>query len=91
MIYSPGEEPAVERARWLAELSKALDDAERTLWRLLVNPAESPVAMELYLRIEAARREVESLRVRPNHPHADQSGPLWTKQDPWGRSGSDVA
>ena len=91
MVYDPGEESAVQRARWLAELSKALDDAERTLWRLPVNPAESPVAMELYLRIEAARLEVESLRVRRNRPFEDQSGLLWTKQVPWERGESDVA
>ena len=54
--------PAAERARWLAEVSEALDAARD----LIVRPefsADETSALDLHLRIETARMEVRSLRL----------------------------
>jgi hypothetical protein len=51
-----------ERARWLAELAQAIDDAQRLAWRIGFVDGSNPEAMELYARLELARVEVESLR-----------------------------
>jgi hypothetical protein len=62
MVQVPGEEPAVQRARWLAELSEALDEARRLMKRL--GAAEGQLeSVELYARIEAVRLEIEAIRV----------------------------
>src|SRR6478672_10489876 len=59
----PTEVPAAERARWLAELSEALDQAHRILVELRPSLDRRSEALELFLRIEAARLEVQSLRL----------------------------
>ena len=51
-----------ERARWLAELAAAIEEAQRVAWRLGVAEGDSSEAKELYARLEVARAEVESLR-----------------------------
>jgi hypothetical protein len=72
----------VERGRWLAELSTALEEARR-LAKELSGPEARMEAVELCARIEAVRREVESLRFR-RISHADaQLGPEWIKSPPW--------
>ncbi len=53
---------AAERARWLAELAKAIDDAQQLAWRVGVTEAQSSEALELYVQLESARLEVEALR-----------------------------
>ena len=50
------------RARWMAELAAAIDDAQRVAWRLAAQPGPSQEARELYGRLEAARIELEELR-----------------------------
>ena len=52
---------AAERARWLAELTAAINDAQRVAWRMSIEKS-NPEALELYGRLELARTEVESLR-----------------------------
>lgn len=74
---------AAERARWLAELSDTLDEAQRLLHDMGVGTTESPLAMELYLRIEGARFAVQALRLRPNGILSGQSAPKWTEASPW--------
>lgn len=59
---------APERARWLSELSIAIDEAQWLAWRIGVVEGHNPEALELYVRLEIARAEVEALRGR--------SGPL---------------
>lgn len=59
----PTEAPAARRARWLAELSEALNEAHQLLIGLDIRPEQRGEARELYLRIEAARLEVQSLRL----------------------------
>jgi len=83
MNRGPGESIAADRARWLAELSESLDEAQRLLRRLGIGTAESPLAMELYLRIEGARFAVQALRLRPMGAFTEVTGPKWTGSPPW--------
>ena len=84
----PNEMTAAARAQWLAELSHALDKAQKMIAGLGVGPG-NPAAMELYVRIEAARLEVRALRLRGGRISADQIDPKWTEQLPWKRNGTD--
>ena len=82
MVSLSSEASAVERARWLAELSTALNEARRLANELGEADARLE-AVELCARIEAVRREVESLRFRQiSQAHADL-GPNWIKSPPW--------
>jgi hypothetical protein len=63
MCSVPIEVPPADRARWLAELAEALDDAQRLFRQLDVRTIPRADAFELYMRIEAARLEVQSLRL----------------------------
>jgi hypothetical protein len=45
----------------LADLTQAIDEAQRLAWRIS-SDGEHPEAMDLYVRLELARTEVESLR-----------------------------
>jgi hypothetical protein len=74
-MYSvPIQAPAAERARWLAELAEALARAQRILGVFNFEGSRQAEARELYLRIEAARHEVHSLRLsRSLHPRSEQS------------------
>ena len=59
----PAQVPAAERARWLAEVAEALNDARQLLVGLDLPSESRAEARELYLRIEAARFEVQSLQL----------------------------
>ena len=59
----PTEIAAAERARWLAELSCALRDAQRLLFELDLETAVAPDAGELFQAIEAAQIEIRSLQL----------------------------
>lgn len=72
----------MERARWLAELSMALNEARRLAKELGAGEARVE-AVELCARIEAVRREVESLRFRQISQSDAQLGPEWIKSPPW--------
>jgi hypothetical protein len=87
VVQVPTDLTAAARAQWLAELSEALNEAHKLMWKLGIGDAGGPAAMELYLRIEAARLEVQALRLgRRNHP-TDDTDPEWTKCSPWKRGG----
>lgn len=53
---------SAERARWLADLAAAIEDAQRVARNLGHSESGSSEAKELYAQLEAARVEVESLR-----------------------------
>jgi hypothetical protein len=53
---------AAARARWLSELAQAIDEAQWLAWRIGVVEGRNPEALELYVRLEIARAEVEALR-----------------------------
>ena len=60
----PIEVSAAERARWLAELADALEQAERLVWSLDDLARTNPEMIELYGSLDAARAEVQALRVK---------------------------
>jgi hypothetical protein len=77
----PVEEAAATRARWLAELAGVLDETQRLLARLDLGAEQQTAGVELFLRIEAARHEVQSLRL--SRQSRSDSGPTWTNLVPW--------
>ncbi len=83
------ELPGAGRAQWLAELSEALDQAHKLMWKLGIGEGGGPAAMELYLRVEAARLEVQALRLGRRYQMAEDIDPQWTEPLPWKRSGTD--
>lgn len=80
---------AAGRARWLAELSDALDQAHNLMWKLGIGDGGGPAAMELYLRVEAARLEVQALRLGRRYQPLDDLDPERSEPQLWKRSGTD--
>ena len=73
---------AAQRARWLAELTDALDEAQSLVWRLGNAEMRAIDAFDLLARLEAARAEARSLRLsRVRQPPC--SNPEWTDPVPW--------
>ena len=83
MFSVPIEVPAAERARWLAELSGALNEARRLMLLLEHLSHQKPAAKDLYLQIEAALLEVQSLRRSRSLCGRQESDPKWIESDPW--------
>ena len=82
MCSVPTEAPAAVRARWVAELSEALDSARQLLVEL--DPADAGgEAIDLYARIEAARSMVQSLRLSRAGIEVPEVDPKWTGLIPW--------
>jgi hypothetical protein len=79
----PNDLAAAERARWLAELSEALNQAHDVIRGLQLEEGERAVAQELYLRIEAARFEVQSLRLSRSLTARSETRPEWVDSEPW--------
>jgi hypothetical protein len=59
------------------------------MWKLGIGDGGGPAAMELYLRVEAARLEVQALRLGRRYRRIDEIDPEWTEPSPWKRSGTD--
>jgi hypothetical protein len=70
------------RARWLAEISEALEDAHKLACRLGARNV-SPELIDVHARIEAARVEVRSLRLANGLRDKRSSDPEWTISSPW--------
>src|SRR5207237_321220 len=79
----PTEMPAADRARWLAEVSQALDEARALLQDLRIKDGEYDLACDLNARIESARFEVQSLRLSRSLQPRDHNDPKWTKFALW--------
>lgn len=47
---------------WITELARAIDEAQWLAWRIGVLEGPNMVALDLYVRLECARAELESLR-----------------------------
>jgi len=73
----PIEVSAAERARWLAELADALEQAERLVWSLGDLPRSDPEMIELYGSLDAARAEVQALRVKRTATAPADLHPYW--------------
>jgi hypothetical protein len=82
-------ESGTGRARWLTELSEALDQAHDLMWKLGIGDGTGPAAMDLYLRIEAARLDVQALRLGRHHRSSEAIDPEWIEHLPWKRSDAD--
>jgi hypothetical protein len=81
----PIEVSAAERARWLAELADALEQAERLVWSLGDLPRSDPEMVDLYGSLDAARAEVQALRVKRIATAPADLHPFWTKSRSGGR------
>ena len=73
---------AAERARWLGELSDALERAEELLATLALTRGHDATWMDLSARLAAARAEVRCLRLGSIEADLEQ-GPDWTELSPW--------
>lgn len=86
MRGSDKEITAAERSRWLFELAQAIDEAQWAALQIGAADGRNPEAIELYRRLEAARREIEQLRVRivvsriEPHGRADDPRPPWERR-----------
>ena len=83
MCSVPTEVPAAERARWLSEVAQALNEAQRLLTGMGLPQDRHGEARELYFRIEAARLEVQSLRLSRSLNPREQNGPERIYSPPW--------
>lgn len=83
MHRSSNETQAAERARWLAELADAIDEAQRLAWRLGVAEGGNAEAKELYGRLETVRGEVDSLRRDGWATCHEEIEPPWMNLMPW--------
>jgi len=79
----PVEEPAAARAIWLAQLEEALKDAQRLLQQIPLTQQQQSSAQEVHLRIQAARLEVQALRLSRSHDLPGKVRPDWTGTSPW--------
>lgn len=73
----PNHTTAAQRARWLAELSEALDQARNVLWGLESAQPLNSEALDLLAQVEVARAQVRSLRLSRNNEAEPFSGPEW--------------
>ena len=69
---------AADRARWLAEVAAALDEAMILVERMSVNASDRAERIELLELIEAARRKTRTLRLRRHRPSETDLPPKWT-------------
>lgn len=83
MFSVPTELPAADRARWLAEVADALEQAHRLLFELDLKEDSAAEALDLHLRIEAARLEVQSLRLSRSITPRTRPDPDWTNFPAW--------
>lgn len=84
-MYRPANAAeAANRARWLAELAVAIDEAQRVAWELGVVQPQSTEAKELYGQLECLRSEVESLRRDGWATRREEIEPPWINLASWG-------
>lgn len=83
MCKMTAPEQAAERARWLANVSQALNDAHRLLFALDERSVDRATLIDLHERIEAARLQVQSLRLSRSFAPRPQTGPEWIGFMPW--------
>ena len=57
-----GFAPASARVQWLSDLLRAVDEAQWLAWRIGVVEGHNALALDLYVRLESVRAEVEAMR-----------------------------
>lgn len=83
MTHPAKDYTAAERARWLAELSKALDEAHKLAATLGLHHSEGPEAAEFCARLAAARAQVKGLRLGRGEDASGDQSPKWTNHAIW--------
>ena len=83
MVRVPTDVSAGECARWLGELSEALDEAQALVCVLAASDPWSTEKLDLAARIEAARVQVRSLLLRRRSAAAAEFPPEWTIRSLW--------
>jgi hypothetical protein len=78
----PNEGAAAARARWLAEVAEALEEA-RQVMKQLGAVAGGIEIVELYDRIDALALDVDFMRRKRASPGGEHFRPEWTKNIPW--------
>ena len=78
----PGEGAAARRARWLAELAEALEEARRLVKQLGAAQGQLE-SVELYARIEAIRLEIEAMRLGRRYVPHEELNPKRSDIVPW--------
>jgi len=91
LSHSPKEFTVAERARWLAELSKALDEADALAVKLGIPHMHSPEAAELCARLAAARAQVKGLRLSRPEEVSGENGPKWSDHSIWPKRTGEAA
>ena len=86
VVRVPTDVSASDRARWLGELSDALDQAQSLVWQLAAAKLREVETLDLAARVEAARAEVRSLRLARVAESVAEVGPEWTHHSLWDRS-----
>ena len=83
-MYSvPTDRTAAKRAKLLAELAIFLKEAQDLLLTLEVSDDSRALSIEVHIRIQAARLEVESLRRSRSLIMRRELDPEWTEQSLW--------
>jgi len=85
VVRLPTDVTVAQRARWLAELSEALDEARSVIWRLAMEEVCNIDALDLSARVEAAKAEVQSMRLSRMDRSSIQNDPNWSGPVPWNR------
>jgi hypothetical protein len=81
VVRVPTDVTAAERARWLGELTRALEEAQGIVWRLKSSDLRQIDALDLLARIESAQAEARSLRLSRVVAVEPPSYPDWI--NPW--------
>jgi hypothetical protein len=82
VVRVPNEGAAAARARWLAELAEALEEARQVMKQL--GAAAGRIEMvELYNRIDALALDVETMRRMRSARSPEHVRPEWSKNIPW--------
>jgi hypothetical protein len=85
VVRVPTDVSAIQRARWLSDLSAALEEAQALLWRLAPADLRDAERFGLAARIEAARVQVQSLQLARHQKGFADIPPEWIKSLPWDR------
>jgi len=68
----------VDRATWLSELSRALNQAQQLLFEMDLSVDARSEMGELFHRIQAAQIEVRTLQVSRSIQPTQEKSPIWT-------------
>ena len=82
MVRVPTDVTAARRARWLADLSDALESA-RKLLRDLIPADATDEALDLSARLDAALAETRSLQSGRKKDRQPKFHPQWSNLVPW--------